>query len=130
MRRRYRLGRRRARVTRQPSDECQWELSSCSIQCAWAPGHASGQVMPATATKGAATMRPVAWTFLPFIERKCQNGRFGQILRRTPSRRRDEMCTNSYADTVIANDLWRGLASAVRPPANLFGVAIGGRDGH
>src|SRR5215470_496691 len=32
------------------------------------------RVMPAAATEGAAKARPVAWTFLPFIERKCHKG--------------------------------------------------------
>src|SRR5262245_37851794 len=70
--------------------------------------------------------RPFAWTFLPFIERKCHKGRFDQILcRKTQSGRRDEACTNIYANTVIANNLWRVLRSAISPTANqLFGVAI------
>jgi hypothetical protein len=33
----------------------------------------------------AAKTRPVAWTFLPFIERKCHKAFFDQILCRTPS---------------------------------------------
>jgi hypothetical protein len=57
----------------------------------------------------AAKTRPVAWTFLPFIERKCHKGGSDQILCRTQSGRRDETCTNNYANTVIANNLWRVL---------------------
>jgi hypothetical protein len=34
------------------------------------------RVMPAAASEDAAKTRPVAWTFLPFIERKCHKARF------------------------------------------------------
>jgi hypothetical protein len=37
------------------------------------------------AREDAAKTRPVAWTFLPFIERKCHKAFFDQILCRTSS---------------------------------------------
>jgi hypothetical protein len=42
------------------------------------------RVTPASSrTKDAVKVRSVAWTFLPFIERKCHKARFDQILCRT-----------------------------------------------
>src|SRR5262245_54564406 len=75
----------------------------------------------------AAKPRSVAWTFLPFIERKCHKGRFDQILCRTQSGRRNETCANNYANTVIAYNFWRfqGCRSPLLPINTLFGVAIG-----
>jgi hypothetical protein len=98
----------------------------CSLQCNERRDLAGEQ-----APEDEAKTCPFAWTFLPFIERKCHKGRFDQILCRTQSGRRDEACANIYANTVIANNLWRVLRSTVPPPANqLFGVAIGGGMAH